>query len=213
VLITCPTSLILTVGDLKKSMDLMKKLLFQYFSQYATLSKEDIKIIEENAIIEEFSKGTVLLREGEYAKQSYLVLKGCVRSYFLTDGEERNTAFFLENDPIVPVSYIKNRPSDYFIECLEDCVLSIGRTERTEKLLTTYPRFIPLYRKISDDFSTNQLVSADKFRSLNPEDHYLEIRKLQPELVERIPQYHLASYLGIKPQSLSRIRKRLILPK
>lgn len=187
----------------------MNHLLIKYFSQYVTLSKEDIKIIEDNALIKKYVKGTVLLREGSYAKESYLVLKGCVRSYYLINGEEKNTAFYFEYDPFVPVSYIKNQPSEYYIECLEDCVLSIGRSERTEKFLATYPHFIPLYRKISDEFSTNQLVSAHKYRNLSPEEHYLEIRKLNPDLVERIPQYHLASYLGIKPQSLSRIRKRL----
>ncbi len=187
----------------------MKHLLIKYFSQYTTLSKEDIKIIEDNALIKSYTKGTVLLKQGSHAKESYLVLMGCVRSYYLVDGEEINTAFYLENDPFVPISYIKNQPSEYYIECLEDCVLSIGRIERTEKFLNTYPRFIPLYRKISDDFSTNQLVLANRYRNLTPEEHYLEIRNLKPNLLERIPQYHLASFLGIKPQSLSRIRKRL----
>lgn len=187
----------------------MNHLLIEYFSQYATLSNEDIKIIGDNALIKNYAKGAVLLKQGSYAKESYLVLKGCVRSYYIVDGEEINAAFYIENEPFVPVSYIKNKPSEYYIECLEDCVLSIGRVERTEKFLSAYPRFIPLYRKISDDFSTNQLVSADKYRNLSPEEHYLELRKLKPNLLERIPQYHLASYLGIKPQSLSRIRKRL----
>ncbi|WP_420572744.1 Crp/Fnr family transcriptional regulator [Kordia sp.] len=187
----------------------MSKLLINYFSQYISLNTEEIRIIEENSIIKKQKKGTVLLRESEYAKESYLLLKGCVRSYFLVDGEEKNTDFFLENDPIVPVSYIKNKPSEYFIECLEDCIFSIGRTERTEQFLINHPQFIPLYRKISDNFTTNQLVSANKFRNLSPEQHYLELRKLKPDLLKRVPQYHLASYLGIKPQSLSRIRKRL----
>lgn len=187
----------------------MSKLLIKYFSQYTSLDKEEIRIIEENCLIKNYKKGTILLREGEYAKESYLVLEGCVRSYFLIDGEERNTDFFLENDPIVPVSYIKNQPSEYYIECLEDCLFSIGKTERTELFLKKHPKFIPLYRKISDDFATNQLISTDKFRNLSPEEHYLELRKLKPDLFDRVPQYHLASYLGIKPQSLSRIRKRL----
>ncbi len=187
----------------------MSKLLIKYFSQYTSLDKDEIRIIEENCLIKNYKKGTVLLREGEYAKESYLVLKGCVRSYFLIDGEEKNTDFFLEYDPIVPVSYIKKQPSEYYIECLEDCLFSIGRTERTEHFLKTYPQFIPIYRKISDDFTTNQLISADKFRNLSPEEYYLELRKSKPNLFKRIPQYHLASYLGIKPQSLSRIRKRL----
>ncbi len=187
----------------------MSKLLIEYFTQYKSLDIEEIRIIEENCLIKSHKKGTILLKEGEYAKESYLVLKGCVRSYFLVDGEEKNTDFFLENEPIVPVSYIKKQPSEYYIECLEDCVFSIGRTERTEHFLKKHPQFIPLYRKISDDFTTNQLISANKFRNLSPEEHYLELRKYRPDLFRRVPQYHLASYLGIKPQSLSRIRKRI----
>ncbi|NMH88698.1 Crp/Fnr family transcriptional regulator [Flavivirga algicola] len=187
----------------------MSELLIKYFSQYVSLNKEEIRIIEENCLIKNYKKGAILLKEGDYAKESYLVLKGCVRSYFLIDGEEKNTDFFLENDPIVPVSYIKKQPSKYYIECLEDCLFSIGRTERTERFLKKHPQFIPIYRKISDDFTTNQLISANKFRNLSPEEHYLELRKSKPHLFKRVPQYHLASYLGIKPQSLSRIRKRL----
>ncbi len=187
----------------------MSELLINYFSQYTSISPRQAQIIRDNAIIKEFPKGTMLLKAGGYAKESYLVLKGLIRSFFLKNGEEINTEFFLEYDPVVPVSYIKQQPSDYFIECLEDCVVSIGRTERTEQFLLSYPEFVPLYRKISDDYSTNQLVAADKFRNLSPEEHYLEIMNVKPELLERVPQYHISSYLGIKPQSLSRIRKRL----
>lgn len=187
----------------------MKQLLVDYFARYAPLTPEEIKLIQESAIIRECKKGSYLLKEGEYAKESYLVLKGCVRSYFLIDGTEKNTEFFLENDPILPVSYVNKQPSQYFIECIEDCVISIGKTEVTEELLRSYPGFAVLYRKISDEFLTKQTISADKFRNLSPEAHYLEIQRLKPALLERIPQYHLASFLGIKPQSLSRIRKRL----
>ncbi len=187
----------------------MSQLLIYYFSRFTSLNQEEIKIIQENCMIENHKKGTFLLKKGEYAKRSFLVLKGCVRSYFIINGDEKNTGFYFENDPIVPVSYIKERPSEYYIECLEDCIFSIGTTERTERFLTKYPQFIPLYRKISDDFATNQLVSNDKFRNLSPEEHYSELKRLNPDIFKRIPQYHLASYLGIKPQSLSRIRKRL----
>ncbi len=187
----------------------MKINLLQFLSKYATFSEEDIHIIETQNIVKEYNKGTVLLSEGQQAKDCFLVLNGCVRSYYLKDGEEKNIDFFLENDPIVPVSYVRNEPSHYFIECMEDCVLSNGNSDRTEKFLQSFPQFAPLFRKISDDLLANQQISSDTFRNLTPEEHYLKIRELKPALLERIPQYHMASYLGIKPQSLSRIRKRL----
>ena len=103
----------------------------------------------------------------------------------------------------------KKTPSEYFIECLKDCVRSSGKRERREKLLLNYPQFYSFYRKISDDYSTNQLISANKYNSPSSEAHFFEIRKWEPELLEWIPQYHLASFLGIKLQSLSKKRKRL----
>lgn len=187
----------------------MTKNLIQFLSKYATFTDEEIQIIKDQSVIQEFPKETVLLRENQVAKNSYLVLKGCVRSYYLKDGDEKNTEFFIENDLIIPVSYVKNTPSAYFIECLEDCILSIGSNKRTEQFMESYPRFALLCNKINEDLMASRQISWDKFRNLTPEEHYLEIKEQKPALLERVPQYHLASYLGIKPQSLSRIRKRL----
>lgn len=181
--------------------------LLEFLPKYASFTKEEIHIIEGQNIIRPYPKGTILRKEGQQARECYLVLKGCVRSYYLKDGEEINTDFFLENDPIVPVSYIRNEPSEYFIECIEDCMLSNGSTERTEQFLKSYPKFFPLFRKISDVLLASPQISFDTFRNISPEEHYLKLQDLKPELLERVPQDHLASYLGIKPQSLSRIRK------
>ena len=187
----------------------MSKDLIQFLSKYATFTDEEIQIIKDQSNIQEYPKGTILLREGQAASNTYLVLKGCIRSYYLKGGEEKNTEFFIENDLIIPVGYVKNTPSEYFIECLEDCILSIGSNERTEQIMKSYPRFAPLCRKINENVMASRQIAWDKFRNLTPEEHYLEIKKQKPALLARVPQYHLASYLGIKPQSLSRIRKRL----
>ncbi len=187
----------------------MEEKVIKYLSQFTSLSKEDIQIISTQNFFKDYAKGSFLLKEGQTSKESYLVLQGCVRSYYLKDGNEINIDFFLENDPIIPVSYNKNTPSEYFIECLEDSMLSTGSIERTDEFLKAHPRFEPLCRMINGDMLATKQVSMDRFRNLTPEEHYLEIRKVKPEWLERIPQYHLASYLGIKPQSLSRIRKRL----
>ncbi|MDH5546126.1 MAG: cyclic nucleotide-binding domain-containing protein [Gammaproteobacteria bacterium] len=78
--------------------------LVQFLSQFTTFSDDEIQIIHEQSDIREYPKGTILLREGEQARNRFLVLQGCVRSYNINDGEEINTEFFIEHDLLMPVS-------------------------------------------------------------------------------------------------------------
>lgn len=187
----------------------MERDLIDFLSKYTVLSEEDIQIIKDQYLIKEYKKNTILLSEGQIAKECYLVLKGCVRSYYLIGGEEKTTAFYTENQPVTPVSYTKETPSEYYISCLEDCVLSIGNPEKTARFLAEFPKFAPLIATISNQIMADNQIVFDDFRNLPPEKRYLNLLEKRPDLINRVPQYHLASYLGIKPQSLSRIRKRI----
>ena len=187
----------------------MENNIVSFLSKYITLTEEEIRIIEAHSLIREYPKGTLLLRAGQYAKECFLVFRGCVRKYYLVDGEEKTTEFFTENQPITPASYVKKAPSEYYLSCLEDCILSTGTPEKTQQFAEKYPRFASLIGTISNDLLADQQLSFDDFKNLSPEKRYLKFVEERPDLVYRVPQYHLASYLGIKPQSLSRIRKRL----
>ena len=77
----------------------MENEIIKYLSKYVTISKEVEKAITESAMIKHYPKGTVLLRQGELANEGFLVLKGCIRSYYLLDGKEKTTAFILKNMP------------------------------------------------------------------------------------------------------------------
>lgn len=187
----------------------MENDLIKFLSKYGSFTEEEVRIIQDQKIIREYGKDTILLREGQLAKECFLVLKGCARSYYLFDGEERTTEFYTEYEPVIPVSYTKNEHSEYFISCMEDCIVSVGSKESTEKFLKDWPKFAPLFAKISNDILANNQISFDTYKNLPPEKRYQKLLELKPGLVQRVPQYYLASYLGIKPQSLSRIRKRL----
>jgi len=117
--------------------------------------------------------------------------------------------FYTENDPIAPVSYTTKEPSQYFISCVEPSVISTGTEERTQRFLQEFPRFVPIFVKIGDSLSAKKQVSLDEYKNLSPEDRYQKLLETRPDLVNRVPQYMIASYLGIKPESLSRIRKRI----
>ena len=184
-------------------------LLVEYFSQYMELSEEEIKIIKNEDIIREYKKNEVLLKEGQFANNCFLVLKGCVKRYYLEDGEEKIMDFYTENDPITPVSYVDKKPSKYYLSCVEPSIISTGNDESTQRFIENFPKFVSIFIKIGDSLSAQKQVSFDNFKNLSPEERYQKLIETRPDLIKRVPQYMIASYLGIKPESLSRIRKRL----
>jgi len=187
----------------------MDNIIIEFLSKYIDLTKEEIDIISKQNLIQSFKKGTILLSEGKIAKECYFILKGCVFSYHLLEGEVKVTEFYIEKQPITPVSYTTKKPSEYYLECLEDCIISIGTPESSAELMRKVPRLAALGTTVLEDQLANERMKYDDFIKLSPEERYLNLQKNSPDLLNRVPQYLIASYLGIKPESLSRIRKRL----
>ena len=181
--------------------------IIKFITNYIPLTDEEIDIIRETNLIESYKKNTILLSEGEVAKECYFILQGCIRSYYVIDGEERTTEFYTESQPITPVSYVTKQPSEYYLSCLEDCVVSLGT--RNQILLEKLPKLETLLLKLNGEMLVQNQVSFDNFKNFSPEKRYLDLIETRPELINRVPQYHLATYLGITPVSLSRMRKRL----
>lgn len=188
----------------------MDEVIFDFLSKYIELTPEEKKIISEQKLIKSFKKGSVLIAEGDLAQECFFILKGCIYSYYLIDGEMKVTEFFVEKQPITPVSYTTKQPSDYYLECLEDCIVSIGSPERTAEIMQKIPRLMTLGPNMLEDELAMQRMKYDTFVKLSPEQRYLHLQKNSPQLLDRIPQYLIASYLGVKPESLSRIRKRIV---
>jgi CRP-like cAMP-binding protein len=180
-----------------------------FLSQYIELTDEEIDILTNQSFIQFFKKGTILLSEGKIASECFFIIQGCVGSYYLIDGDIKITDFFTEKQPITPVSYTTKKPSEYYLECLEDSIISIGTPERSAELMGKIPRLAAIGSNIMEDQLANQRMKYDDFIKLSPEDRYQNLQKTSPHLLNRVPQYLIASYLGIKPESLSRIRKRL----
>lgn len=182
----------------------------KFLSKYITLTEDEIEAIIKLDLIRKYKKGTVLLKEGAISKECFLVLSGCIRSYYLIDGEEKTTAFYVESQLIYSVSYMKGIPSEYYLSCLEDCILCVGTLEKTKELVDKVPKLEALGHIFNSELLVESQVLFDKYKTLSPEQRYLKLLETRPDLCDRVPQYHLASYLGIKPQSLSRIRKRIL---
>lgn len=187
----------------------MEDPIVNFLSKYIELTNEEVRILSKQNFIKSFKKGTILLSEGQIAKECYFIMQGCIFSYYLVDGEVKVTEFFTESQPITPVSYTTKRPSGYYLECLENCIVSIGTPESSAELMKKLPRLAALGAKIMENQLANQRMKYDEFIKLSPEERYKNLQNTSPDILNRVPQYLIASYLGIKPESLSRIRKRL----
>ena len=106
----------------------MKDSLIRYISQFDKFTQEEINAVVENTQLEHFKKGTTILREGQICTKCFFVLKGCIRQYQIVNGEEKTTAFFFEGEAAVLYSsYLKKRPSKYYLSTLENSILTTKR--------------------------------------------------------------------------------------
>lgn len=188
---------------------ILKEKIRALVSKFEILNKNQIEIIVEKTIVDEFKRGTLLLKAGQTPTRCYMVVEGCVREYIIKDGEEKSTAFFMEGDTFTPHSG-DGKPSEYYWECSEDCILTISNKNFEQELRAMLPNLDAVFQAIAIEKINTAKAEWIHFVTSSPEERYINLLEKKPLLLSRIPQHQIASYLGIKPQSLSRIRKRLV---
>lgn len=189
----------------------MEQKLLDYFSRIMPISKEEADAIAETMVIKNYKKGHILLKEGQISTEAYFVLEGCVRQYFIVDGEEKTANFFTEEQWVISLnSFSNNLPSNHYMACATDCFLVVGNREKEENLYVHFPKLETVSRKVMEKVFTEQQEIMSSYSTDSPEQRYLKLLKSRPELFQQIPQYQIASYLGVKPESLSRIKKRIL---
>jgi CRP-like cAMP-binding protein len=187
----------------------MQAILFDFISKYISLTDDEKNALLSLDLFHSVKKGTVLLKEGQNSKESYFVLKGCIRTHYIIDGEEKTTAFYTELNALTPHCVVNNTPSDYFISCIEDSILLISNAEMSVEINSKFPKFDIMCIMLSEELLAKQQIDFDEFKTSSPEQRYLNLLQKRPDLIQRVPQHQLASYLGIKPQSLSRLKARI----
>jgi CRP-like cAMP-binding protein len=188
----------------------MQNILFDFISKYISLTEEEQNAIIALDLFRSVKKGTVLLKEGQKSQDSYFILKGCIRVYYIIDGEEKTTAFYTEMDALTPHCVMNKAPAQYFISCVEDSILSVSNSDMEVEVNSKFPKFDIMCRKLSEELLAKKQIDFDEFKTSSPEQRYLNLLEKRPDLIQRVPQHQLASYLGIKPQSLSRLRARIV---
>ena len=202
--------LVASVTDDNNNNKTMKNILFDFISKYISLTEDEKNAILSLDLFRSVKKGTTLLKEGQKSKDSYFVLKGCIRTYYVLDGEEKTTAFYTEMEVLTPPCVINKAPSEYFISCVEDNILSVSNADIEVEINSKFPKFEIMCRMLSEELLAKQRIDFDEFKTSSPEQRYLNLLQNRPDLIQRVPQHQLASYLGIKPQSLSRLRARIL---
>lgn len=187
----------------------MKNTLFDFIEKYITLTEEERNAILSLNLFRSEKKGTILLREGQKTQDSYFVLKGCIRVYYSIDGEEKTTSFYTEMDALTPHCVTSHVPSKYYVGCVEDCILLVSNTDIEMEMNAKFPKFETMCKVLSEEMLSRQQIDFDAFKNSSPEQRYLNLLENRPDIIQRVPQYQLASYLGITPQSLSRLRARI----
>jgi CRP/FNR family transcriptional regulator, anaerobic regulatory protein len=170
----------------------------------------DFSQVDPQLKIREVNKDEYLFKEGEICQFAGFIVKGCFRIFLLKNDKEITFDFFLENRPIADYeSYFRKRPTPFYFQALEPSQLLILNPSCFEQLFEAPPNGQRLQRIFVE---TLFFRLRDKLLSLyadEPETRYLTLLQTEPELVRRVPQYYLASYLGVEPESLSRLKRRM----
>lgn len=152
---------------------------------------------------------TILLEEGKVADRLYLIRKGCLRLFFYNEGKDMTFQFFFEGDFVASFdSLYKRTPSLFYLESIEPTELTAIRREDFYNQINNNLSFRQLYeKKLIDRFHAYQQLFLSRIKN-TPQQRYEELLKEYPNIIQRVPQHYIASYLGITPVSLSRIRNR-----
>jgi len=157
---------------------------------------------------------TILLEEGEISKKLFVIEKGCIRVWFNNNGKDLTTQFFFENQNVASIeSFIKKLPSPVFIETIEPSVLWWIDKNDIDIILEEIKEIPELRDLFIDKIFQRTFDYIRHFVSFikdSPSQRYLNLIEENPQIVQRVPQHYIASYLGVSTVHLSRIKSKLL---
>jgi CRP-like cAMP-binding protein len=157
---------------------------------------------------------TILLQEGKISRKSYYIEKGCLRVWFNNNGKDTTFQFFFEEQGLSSIqSFRENIPSIFTIETVEPCILHVLHKKDYELIMSDLGHDAAFLNAMIGIIFERQLYYMHEFLSFirdTPLERYLNLIKNKPYILQRIPQHYIASYLGITPVHLSRIRNKVM---
>lgn len=182
----------------------------KFMAQFGELTAEEQQQIANNLIVEAYPKGKLLVKAGDVCRYCYFVLEGCLRQYKLADDTEVTIQFYTEREAAVDFnSYVNQVKSDSYLVCLEDTIVIEGNLEQETDMYERFPKLQQITRAMMEQDFGKMQEQFSRFIASNAEERYVYLLNNRPDLLQRVPLQYLASYIGVTPESLSRIRKRI----
>ena len=185
----------------------IEKVLYQIGEIYSPLSNECQQEFIAHSKINTFKRGEVVVREGQFSKKAYLIVQGCARAYYLKDGKDISDWFTFENQFMAPiVSFFSEKPSLHYVEFVEDSVVLEFSKEIMDKLTNKHHDFERFISKVVTETMLGLCERLFTIQFNKADVRYKQLLSIYPDITNRIPLTHIASYLGITLETLSRIR-------
>jgi len=156
------------------------------------------------------SKGDLFIKEGQYVNKVGFITKGCMMCVYHKDGKEYIDEFSIENEFITDYfSFLTDTPSSKDVKCLEDCEIFVLQKEDLYSLYEKSHKFERIGRLIAEGLFMNWEQKSKSLVLDTAEERYVKLIKERPSISQRVPQYLIASFLGVTPETVSRIRNKL----
>jgi CRP/FNR family transcriptional regulator, anaerobic regulatory protein len=188
----------------------MFDLILKNVAQFIPLNQQEQEFFISKLQPKQFKKRELILQEGQVCGHVYFINSGCLRYFYNVDGQENTAQFFFENAWYTDFdSFLTGRPSKLNIQALEKTEVLMLSSKNIHELYDEIPKFERLGRKMAENAFLGVRSRNEMLENFTAEERYLNLIKERPKVMERVPQHFIASYIGIKPESLSRIRKNI----
>lgn len=186
------------------------RMLGNNISRFVSLTAEEVQGFSRYFYPRKFKKKEHWLVQGEMCEEVIFITRGAFRLYHSKDGNERSMEFFFENSWFTDFeSWLTRRPAVNGMEALEDTEVIAIACDMLQEIYDKHPRCERIGRLIAESTVINVCNLYNSILNNSPQERYLKILNEKPQIIDRVPQHLIASYIGVEPETLSRIRKKI----
>ncbi len=188
----------------------MVEQLVTYLDQIVPLEEREKAFVRTEIPIVTFSKKEFLLKEQQVSDRFYFNISGMIRMFYTKDPDEVTTYFYQENEFISAYeSFVRQTPSRLNLQAMEDTTVAEISLETSKAMLEFSGKFEVIARIAMEEENiiSQQIIAS--LLTMTPEERYDQLIEQNPTVLQRIPQHYIASFIGVRPESLSRIKKRV----
>lgn len=187
-----------------------RKILTDFITYYCDLSDKDLEAVLRHFAFREVPANTVLLRRGQLCDMLSVAIKGLFRLYAIDDTGDETTTWLVFEDTLVmePASFLTRQPSRYYLQALENSVMASISYDELQVLYRTIPGFEAFGRKLMEEVLVGTMCRATSLLLDSPQERYNRLLN-HAAYIQRVPLKYLASFIGVTPSSLSRMRRRM----